>query len=104
MVKKTTEQFIEDAKKVHGDRYDYSLVDYVNSRTKVKIICQEHGIFEQEANSHISSKQGCPLCKGGIKMTENNFINIASDIHNNKYDYSMVDYINSHKKVKIICK
>lgn len=58
---KTQEQFIEEAKAMYGDRYDYSLVEYVNSATKVKIICPEHGIFEQTPNSHLQGKK-CPRC------------------------------------------
>lgn len=57
----TTEQFIEKAKKIHKDRYDYSLVEYVNSQTKVKIICQKHGIFEQTPNNHLKGCN-CPKC------------------------------------------
>lgn len=45
--KVTTEEFIEKAKKIHGDRYDYSLVDYVRANIPVKIICKVHGVFEQ---------------------------------------------------------
>lgn len=41
-------KFIEKAIKRHGGNYDYSLVNYINSRTKVQIICKIHGIFEQE--------------------------------------------------------
>lgn len=58
---KTTEQFIEDAKKIHGDKYDYSKVEYYNNKTKVTIICPEHGEFEQVAGSHLSGA-GCPAC------------------------------------------
>jgi len=58
----TTETFIEKAKQVHGDKYDYSMVNYINSRIKVKIICPIHGTFEQNQNSHLSN-HGCPVCK-----------------------------------------
>ena len=58
---KTTEQFIEDAKKVHGDRYDYSKVDYYNKSTEVEIICPEHGSFFQVASIHLSGSS-CPKC------------------------------------------
>ena len=53
--KKTKEEFIRDAKNAHGYKYDYSLVEYVNSYTKLKIICQKHGVFEQRPGSHIIS-------------------------------------------------
>lgn len=51
MNKLTTEEFIEKAKKVHGDKYDYSLVEYKDSRVKVKIICPKHGVFIHTNNS-----------------------------------------------------
>lgn len=60
-VKKTTEQFIEQAEQIHGDKYDYSLVNYINNHTKIKIICKKHGIFEQSPDHHLLGN-GCPLC------------------------------------------
>jgi very-short-patch-repair endonuclease len=107
--KKTTAQFIEDARKVHGDRYDYSLVEYVDSKSKVKIICASHGMFELEANAHTSQGQGCKLC-GYIRNSESKklgvkvFIQKAKATHRDKYDYSLVEYIRNDIKVKIICK
>lgn len=61
MKKLTTEQFIEKAKKVHGDKYDYTKVSYINAHSKVKITCPTHGIFEQTPNNHLNN-QGCPIC------------------------------------------
>ena len=99
----TTEEFIKKSKKIHRDKYDYSLVDYKNSKNKVKIICSKHGIFEQVPSNHILQKQGCPMCYGNKKITTNEFIKNATDIHGSKYDYSLVDYKNNFTKVKIIC-
>ena len=62
MKKRTIEQFIEEARKVHGDKYDYSNVEYVNNYTKVCIICPEHGEFWQTPHNHIGQKNGCPKC------------------------------------------
>jgi len=59
--RKTTEQFIKEAKQVHGDKYDYSQVEYKNAHSKVKIICKDHGIFEQAPHEHLAG-QGCPKC------------------------------------------
>ena len=105
--KLTTEEFIAKAKLIHGDKYDYSLVEYVNNHSKVKIICCEHGIFEQEPNNHLNGS-GCPTCSiirrvNNRKIGLDCFIKIAANKHNNKYDYSLVEYVNSHTKVKIIC-
>ena len=54
-------EFIKKSRKVHGDKYDYSKVEYVNAHTKVCIICPEHGKFEQKASAHLSG-YGCPKC------------------------------------------
>ena len=62
--KKTTAEFIEQAKIVHGDIYDYSKTEYVDSKTKVIIICSIHGEFSQYTYHH-KNKHGCQLC-GGI--------------------------------------
>ena len=102
MKRLTTEQFIEKAKTIHGDIYDYSLVEYKNNHTKVKIICPEHGIFEQSPYTH-SRGQGCSTCGGKKKLTTEQFIEKAKTIHGDIYDYSLVEYKNNHTKVKIIC-
>ncbi len=99
------ETFIKRAKSIHYDRYDYSLVFYNGFDEKVKIICPEHGIFEQTPNKHIGkNNRGCPKCNGGINIDTQTFIDRSRKIHGNKYDYSLVEYINSSTKVKIICK
>ena len=59
----TKEEFVEQAKQIHGNKYNYSKSDYINAKTKVCIICSEHGEFWQIPNAHINQKQGCPICK-----------------------------------------
>jgi very-short-patch-repair endonuclease len=173
MNKKTTEQFIKEAKLLHNDLYDYSLVEYINAKSKIKIICPKGHIFEQIPNDHLNGhgckmcvgwgimknnndvflerlkeihgdeivcentvytghdknvilyckkhgffektpkallikKQGCSKCgyeKSTLKRTisQETFIKKANKIHNDTYDYSLVKYINSNTKVKIIC-
>lgn len=100
--RKNEDEFLKSCKIIHNGKYDYSLVDYKSSHNKIKIICPIHGEFEQEARSH-SRGNGCPLCAGLAKGNNKKFILISNDIHNNKYDYSLVDYKNSKTKVKIIC-
>jgi len=80
MRKLTTEEFIEKAKKIHGNKYDYSKSIFINTRTKLEIICPIHGIFYQKANGHLNGK-GCSKCnssKGEIEvrkfLTNNNII------------------------------
>lgn len=99
----TTDTFIYKANKIHKNKYDYSIVKYNNSKTKVQIICPKHGRFEQRPNDHIQGK-GCILCAGTKKQTVEEFIYQANKIHDNKFDYSMVSYFNRKVKVKIICK
>jgi very-short-patch-repair endonuclease len=101
MKKLTTNEFIKKSKEIHDNKYDYSLVDYINSRTKVKIICPIHGVFEQKPNSHLQ-RQNCPICME-TKKSLKSFIVESNIVHNNKYDYSLSIYINAHTKVKIIC-
>ena len=80
MIKLTKEEFIEKAKKVHGDEYDYCLVEYKNNKTKVKIKCPKHGIFEQTPNVHMN--HGCPACgKESNVLTTEQFIKKAKEIH-----------------------
>lgn len=101
--RKTTEEFIKEAKEVHGNKYDYSLVDYKNNNTKVKIICPVHGVFEQIPKEHLRGRN-CSKCSGGVKDTKESFVQKAKLIHGeNAYDYSLVNYINSNTKIKIKC-
>ena len=99
----STEEFIEKAKEVHGDKYDYSITEYINSSTKIAIICKEHGIFYQLPHAHLKGF-GCRLCnmKYPIRTTED-FIRIASEVHNNFYDYSKTIYTNITTKIIITC-
>jgi hypothetical protein len=101
--KVTTAQFIEQARAKHGDLYGYSLVDYVNCNTKVKIVCKTHGTFEQSPMNHLSGKC-CFNCAGSVTLTTDQFIERARAKHGDKYDYGKVVYVNSHVKVDIICK
>lgn len=102
----TKETFIEKAQAIHGDKYDYSKVKYVNNHTKVCIICPEHGEFWQLPNNHIKGR-GCRLCglqSVSIKMSSNKdeFIKKAKKVHGDKYDYSLVEY-KPEAKIAIIC-
>lgn len=93
MAKKyTLDSVIEKFKEKHGGKYDYSKVEYVNNHTKVRIICPIHGEFWQTPLNHIQS-HGCPKCaKSGVKLTTDEFITKAQNVHKNKYDYSNVNY------------
>lgn len=101
-----TDIFIQKANKIHNDRYDYSIVDYKHSKKKIKIKCKIHDIFEQSPNSHLKGRN-CPKCANEIVMgrtkTQKQFIIDANKVHHNRYDYSLVKYINCKTKIIIIC-
>lgn len=106
--RKTTEQFIKDAKEVHGNKYDYSKANYINAHTKLCIICPEHGEFWQSSCLHITQKCGCSKCasnevKKKLRSNMETFLNRAKKLHGDKYNYSNVNYMNSKAKVCIIC-
>lgn len=101
------ERFLGDARKAHGDRYDYSQVRYINALTKVTIICPDHGVFEQRPVNHIR-EVGCAKCAfestAALRtLTTQEFIEKARKVHGDRYDYSKVEYKTSHEKVEIGC-
>lgn len=100
--KYTNDSFIKKAREIHGDFYDYSCVEYVNSQTKIKIVCNYHGVFEQNPNNHLRGR-GCPSCSCVKKHTNESFIEKAKLVHDDRYDYSHVKYVNSETKVEIHC-
>ena len=105
--KKSTADFIEQARRVHGNQYDYSKVHYINGESKVIIICPKHGEFQQKPANHLHGS-GCPIC-GQERIRQQNlkttkwFLEQAHIVHGEKYDYSKVKYIDSSTKVCIIC-
>lgn len=115
---KFEQEFKEKGKQLHNNKYDYSNVVYVNSRTKVKIICPKHGEFEQLPSSHLQGN-GCPECakvwtsehknnhvtssRKSRGMTTDEWIKRAKQVHGDKYDYSQTEYVNQRTNVKIIC-
>lgn len=105
--KMTLNEFIEKAKEVHGDYYNYSKIEYINNTTKVQIICPIHGSFWQTPKNHLKGN-GCPKCsnqirKSKLSLTIKEFVQKAKEVHDDHYDYSEVEYINAHQKIKIIC-
>jgi len=106
--KLTTNDVIERFRKIHGNKYDYSKINYVNNHTKICIVCPMHGDFYQSPYCHYNRKHECPIC-GNNKIREKlvsskeEFINRANIIHKNKYNYSQFVYINALTKSIIIC-
>lgn len=101
--RKTKQEFIQTAREIHGEKYDYSSVEYINNKTKVKILCPMHGIFTQIPTDHLGKQANCPHCAGCAPHTTNNFIELAKEIHGDKYDYSLAEYINNRTNIKIVC-
>jgi len=102
-----TEEFINRAIKKHGNKYDYSKTLYINTRTKVTIICLEHGEFTQSPYSHFRG-HGCKECYKNKDhhysgMTTKEFIERSIKIFNDKYDYSKTEYINYHTELILTC-
>ena len=101
-VKLTQEDFISECVKVHGSKYDYSLVEYKGSSHKISIICKIHGEFLQLPHSH-KKGFGCEKCRVGRAGGTQGFVTRAEKIHGSMYDYSRVNYIGCFDKVEIIC-
>lgn len=106
MARKTIQEFVEQARQVHGDKFDYSEVEYVNTHTPVKIRCRECClVFSQEPSSHLAGR-GCPKCskkQTHKRVNQDMFLARAKEVHGDKYDYSKTDYQNMRSKVAIIC-
>jgi hypothetical protein len=102
-VQLNTEEFIRRATLVHADKYDYSKTNYISAKIKVDIICIKHGLFQQTPDTHIRGR-GCNVCSGKKHKTTEEFIKAAIVVHGHKYDYSVVNYINSKTKINIVCR
>jgi len=101
----TLEEFIERSKIIYGDKYDYSSVIYINMSVEVKIICKIHGEFLRTPNNHLCGS-GCRKCyKLENNLTTEKFIKQSREVHidKDKYDYSLVEYVDYCENVKIIC-
>lgn len=107
---KASKEFIERAKKIHGDTYIYNKTVYTGMHNKVTITCPIHGDFEQRAFAHLKP-QHCPACgkigtlagREKVKKSTKDFIKEARLVHGNKYDYSITDYITAKKDLFINC-
>lgn len=107
MKKKTTAEFITQASIIHDNKYEYTTTKYINSRTKVEVVCPKHGAFAQEANAHLSG-QGCPGCRytkmaATRSRSTEEFLEEAVKVHGDTYDYSNTEYVRLADKVTITC-
>lgn len=102
--KRDTKSFIQAAISKHGNKFDYSRVDYRGSHDTILIICPIHGVFSQIACAHLRSKYPCAKCfVEFVSLDTESFIKKASKVHLNKYSYTKVLYINTITEIEIIC-
>lgn len=101
---RTTEEFIFDAKKVHGDKYDYSKTDLTNKDEEGKVIitCKKHGDFKQLPSNHLQGK-GCYECSRPKRLTTEECVRRAKLVHGDKYDYSKLEYKGYNEPITVIC-
>lgn len=104
------ELFIQKCIKKYGDKFDYSITNYINTKTKISFICKIHGIVTQFPGDHLFKKHGCKQC--GIdsmaiiqkERSKELFFKRCFEIHGDRYDYNNVNYLDSHTKISIFCK
>lgn len=102
--KLTADIFVARARRLYGDKYDYAKVKYVNAVTKIVITCPEHGDFTLTPARFLYDKIGCKACASAAKApSASTFIDKARAVHGNHYDYGLVDYIDIHTAVTIVC-
>ena len=106
--KLTLDQFIEKSNKIHNFKFNYSLSEYINNATKLKIKCPHHGVFEQSPQKHMSGR-GCALCavitRSKLKTISNEAMILRFiSVHGDRYDYSNTTYKKARERVSIICK
>ncbi len=93
------EHYIDKFRNIFGDRYDYTNTKIIKSNQKVEIGCKSHGSFFVTPNNHLNKKSGCPKCKN----VDKNFIESCNVVHDYRYDYTLVEYVNNRSEIKIKC-
>lgn len=101
--RKTTEQFVKESIDIHGNEFSYENTIYINSKTKVKILCKVHGEFEMLPQVHTIQKSKCPSCYGNKKKNTEQFVKESIEIHDNSFSYENTIYKNNSTKVDIFC-
>lgn len=107
--KLTNEEFINRAKSILGDNYSFEHTKYFDNKTNVIITCKEHGDFLRKPKDLLYYEEGCPYCKNTKisktkSFTKQQFIKKAESKFGLLYNYALVNYINNHTKINIICK
>lgn len=97
-----TETLIQKFKNKHGDRYDYSQVEFTGCDSNVDIICREHGVFQQRADGHARG-QNCPKCVKRHKPSSEEFVDGCLLKFKGRMDYSNTIYKNSRERITVRC-
>lgn len=103
MRKLTQKEFIAKARKVHGNRFGYNAVKYVNMLVKVQILCRKHGLFWQHPNHHLLG-DGCSVCSRCKRLDTQEIVARFVKAHGDRYGYELVQYVNLRTKVQIVCR
>jgi len=99
----TTEEWVQKAHTIHGNKYTYLNAEYVNSSTQITITCKAHGDFKQRPTDHVAGR-GCPSCSGVKRWTTKQFITRAKAIHGDAYSYAKSQYTGVYNNTTITCK
>lgn len=100
----TFEQFLEQSKKSHGDKYDYSFVKYVDNKTPIEIRCKKHDYkFWQKPQNHRTGN-GCPICGHVVIPDKSEFVEKAIRRRGDKYDYTNTVYVKKNQPLRIDCR
>lgn len=99
----TKEEFLKKSKEVHGDRFDYSKVFYKDHKEEVIIICKQHGEFLQRPRYHMDGKSCYKCHTDNSRINIDDFLKTSKKVHNNKFDYSKVNFTDRYDYVEIIC-
>ena len=104
----TTERYVETARSVHGNRYDYSRVRYKHKNQMIEIGCPSHGFFKMRAGNHIHQASGCQKCANEVRndstrLDTRAFVEKSRRLHGDKYDYSEAQYVDAHTHVTVVC-
>ncbi len=102
------EIFVKNALKKYGNKFDYSKVDYIDSQSKIIIVCKKHGDFLKTPAKHLFHKHSCPSCaKEGyseaVKISKIDFMKKAKSIHGDKYNYIKTTIGRMSDKIEIYC-
>jgi hypothetical protein len=104
MTKKTVD-YLNRAKEIHGDKYDYSLVEDIKTNKQyIDILCPIHGKFSQAVANHICAKQGCPRCGGNFRKSTEEVMKEIRGIHGDLFEYIPFEYKTNKQKIGVICR